>query len=460
MVELVMRVSLLLLLTVLTASAKSINPAVKRIVDAVSEERIAAIEKKLESFETRNIYSDPDNPKRGIGAARRWIFEQFQSYSPRLQVSFDSYKVKKQKRVFRDVEIVNVVAVLPGIWNKERQFILAGHYDSLHLVRKPRSTDPAAAADTPEIDEEKSAAMPFAPGVTDDASGTAAVMELARVMSQYEFEKTIVFVAFAGEEEGLIGSTLFAAKARRENRIIDAVLNNDIIGSELAGNGLLENRRIRVFSEHPDDSPSRQLARYIQEIGERYVPAMKVDLIFRHDRLGRGGDHTAFNYEGYAAVRFTTPAENYANQHTATDTFANTSPGYAARVARINAAALASLALAPKAPIVTREVKTGEYKGRIVANIGRGKSRYAALLKWSNENPEPDLAGYAIVYRGTTAPYWEKEIFVGAVNEYTLEDVSIDDLVFGVKAIDKDGNESLVSAYADTLRPKRVIEVY
>ena len=455
-----MRVSLLLLLTVLEVSAKSVNPAVKRIVDAISEERIAAIEKKLESFETRDIYSDADHPARGIGAARRWIFEQFQSYNPRLQVSFDSYRVKKQKRVFRDVEIVNVVAVLPGTLNRERQILVAGHYDSLHLVRKPRPADPAAATDTPEIDEEKSAAMLLAPGVTDDASGTAAVMELARVMSQYEFEKTIVFVAFAGEEEGLLGSTLFAAKARSENRTIDAVLNNDIIGSELAGNGLLENRRIRVFSESPSDSLSRQLARYIRETAERYVPAMTVDLIFRHDRIDRGGDHTAFNYEGYAAVRFTTPAENYANQHTVTDTFANTSPGYAARVTRVNAAALASLALAPKAPVVTREIKSGANKGRIAPNIGRGKSRYAAHLKWTNENPEPDLAGYAIVSRATTAPYWEKEIFVGNVNEYVLEDVSIDDLIFGVKAIDKDGNESLVSAYVDSPRPKRVIEVY
>jgi hypothetical protein len=455
-----LRVSLLLVLIAVTVPAKSINPAVKRIVDAVSEDRIAAIEKKLESFETRNIYSDPDHPTRGIGAARRWIFEQFQSYSPRLQVSFDSYTVKKQKRVFRDVEVVNVIAVLPGTLNKERQFIVSGHYDSLNLVRKPRSTDPAAAADPPEIDEEKSAAAPFAPGVTDDASGTAAVMELARVMSQFEFEKTIVFIAFAGEEEGLLGSTLYAAKARGENRIIDAVLNNDIIGSEMAGNGLLENRRVQVFSEHPNDSPSRQLARYIKEIGERYLPAMKVDLIFRHDRYERGGDHTPFNYEGYAAVRFTSPAENFANQHTATDTFANTSPGYATRVTRINAAALASLALAPKAPVVTREIKTGVYKGRIVPNIGRGKSRYAALLKWKNENAEPDLAGYAIVFRSTTAADWQKEIFVGNVNEYTLEDVSIDELVFGVKAIDKDGNESLVSAYADAPRPKRVIEVY
>src|SRR6202011_864196 len=188
--KLSMRVSLLLLLTVLVVSARNVNPAVKRIVDAVSEERIAAIEKKLESFETRDIYSDADHPTRGIGAARRWIFEQFKSYNPRLQVSFDSYRVKKQKSVFRDVEMVNWVAVLPEPLNKERQIVVAAHYDSLHLVRKPRSADPAAATDTPEIDEEKSAAMLLAPGVTDDASGTAAVMELAPVMSQYDFVKT------------------------------------------------------------------------------------------------------------------------------------------------------------------------------------------------------------------------------------------------------------------------------
>src|SRR5262249_2182128 len=144
--------------------AATINPAVKRIVDAISEERIAAIEKKLESFETRNIFSEPDHPARGIGAARRWIYEQFKSFSPRLQVSFDSYKVKRQKRVFRDVEVVNVIAVLPGSLHKDRQFLVSGHYDSLNLVRKPRSEDPEASDDNPEPDYEKSAAQRFAPG--------------------------------------------------------------------------------------------------------------------------------------------------------------------------------------------------------------------------------------------------------------------------------------------------------
>src|SRR5438270_8342248 len=186
MMKLLMRIAFLLVVALQAAPAqtpiKSINPAVRRVVDGISEARITAILKKLESFETRNTFSEPDHATRGIGAARRWIFEQFQSYSPRLQVSFDSYRVKKQPRVFRDVELVNVVAVLPGTQDKNRQFVIAAHYDSLNLVRKPRSTDPAAAADTPEVDMEKSAAMPTAPGVNDDGSGTAALMELARVM--------------------------------------------------------------------------------------------------------------------------------------------------------------------------------------------------------------------------------------------------------------------------------------
>jgi len=187
---------------------------------------------------------------------------------------------------------------------------------------------------------------------------------------------------------------------------------------------------------------------------------MKVDLVFRHDRFARGGDHTPFNAQGYTAVRFTTTGENFANQHSATDTFANTSPVYTTHVARVNAAAAASLALAPKAPGVTREIKTGPRKGQWVANVSRGKSRYDAVLKWTHDAPEPDLAGYAVVMRSTTAPYWEKEIYVGSVTQFVMENLSIDDVVFGVKAIDKDGNESLVSAYVAAPFPSGPVEVY
>ncbi len=205
-----------------------------------------------------------------------------------------------------------------------------------------------------------------------------------------------MFVAFAGEEQGLLGSTLFAKKAKDTGMKIEAVLNNDIIGSDIAGDGRTDNHRLNVFSEDPQDSPSRQLARYIREIGERYVPAMNVDPVFRADRFGRGGDHTPFNLEGFAAVRFSTPTENFANQHSITDTFANTSPAYTTRVIKINAAAAASLAWAPKSPATSETV---ERNGRKMTNLllTRGKTRYEALLKWKNESPEPDLAGYVVL---------------------------------------------------------------
>jgi hypothetical protein len=434
------------------AQMKSINPEVRQIIDTISEERISEILKKLESFGTRNIYSSEDDPKQGIGAARHWLVEEFKSYSPRLQVRYDSYRVKKKGRLSENVEIHNVVAVLPGKVNPERQFIISGHYDSLAFKRPPE--------DQPTDGEIRYEREPVEPGVTDDGSGTAAVLELARVMSQREFEKTIVFIAFAGEEYGLVGSTLYAQKARKENQIIDGVLNNDIIGSESSGDGKVNNSMLWLFSDGPEDSGSRELARYVKEVGTRYVPSMNVNLIFRADRLGRGGDHTPFHQEGFAAVRFTSPNENYANQHTMSDTFANTSVSYTARVARVNAAALASLALGPKAPVVDEEIQRGPRKGQLTPMIGRGKSHYDAVLRWKNDNPEPDLAGYAVVMRSTTAAYWEREIFVGKVNELTLKDVSIDDVVFGVKAIDKDGNESLVSAYVPRSRPRLEVETY
>jgi hypothetical protein len=202
-------------------------------------------------------------------------------------------------------------------------------------------------------DFEKNAALP-APGACDDGSGTAAVMELARVMSQYEFDKTLVFVAFAGEEQGLIGSSLQAAKAHKENVAIEAVLNNDIIGTDTSGNGRFGNTSVSVYSDETMDSPSQQLSRYAREIGERYMPSMKVTTIFMGDRLGRGGDHTPFQWEGYAAVRFSTPNEIYANQHHATDLLENMSVPYTAKVARVNGVVAASLALSPKPPVVMR----------------------------------------------------------------------------------------------------------
>lgn len=444
----------------LTASAqyKSVNPQVSKIVSEVSEQKIAAILEKLGNFGTRNIFSSQDDPVRGVGAARKWIYEQFRSYSPRLEVSYDQYRLKKDtergSRIQDDVDLYNVVAVLPGTTDKEERIIISGHYDSINMTRAPGT--PAPKPGDPPLPIRVNA---DSPGVTDDGSGTACVMELARVMSQYQFEKTIVFITFAGEEEGLLGSTLYAEKAKKLDQKIEAVLNSDIIGSDVDGEGRTENRRVNVFSEDPIDSPSREIARYMKEIGDRYVPAMDVDPVFRADRFGRGGDHTPFNLEGFPAVRISTPVENYANQHSATDTFANTSPSYIAWVTKVNGAVAASLAWAPKSPETSEQV---ERNGRKVTSLllTRGKSRYDADLKWKMENPEPDLAGYVVVMRKSTDPYWGREVYVGNVNEYEMPGVSIDDLVFGVKAIDKDGNESLVSAYVQPPRAKRKIATY
>jgi hypothetical protein len=475
-----------------------LNPAVKKIVEEVSEERIGAIMKKLGDFGTRYVASDTDNPTHGIGGASKWIESEFKSYSPRLQVSLQPFNVPKTQRTPKDLDLVNVVAVLPGTIDKDRYVIISGHYDSIAL-RRPQNgavrTDDAGPASAADAD-------PLAPGVADDGSGTAATMELARVMSQYTFDKSIVFVTFAAEEIGLNGSKAYAAKAKEDKMEIEGVLNNDIIGSDVSGNGMSANNHLRVFSEGPEDSGSRSLARYTKEIAERYMPSMTVDLIFRHDRFGRGGDHTSFVAQGFSAVRLTTPSENFANQHTATDTFANASVPYTTRVAKINAAVLATLALAPKPPVVSvnrpaggrgrgpgagaageggRGADTaagdagggraqgsqggqgaeagrggrGGGRGPAGPGLSRGKG-YDAVARWAMPNPEPDIAGYSLLIRDTTAPLWQREIYVGNVTEYTMPDTSIDDIVIGVRAIDKDGNPSLVSAYV--MAPTRLIE--
>ena len=419
-----------------------VNPQVQSIVSQISADRIADIQRKLESFGTRNIYSSVTDPEHGIGAAREWIAAQFRGYSPKLQVAFDKHRLKgdASQRLFKDVEIWNVVAILPGTSEPERQVMVSGHYDSIHMVFK------GGAKELRALDAEATVAAE-APGVTDDGSGTAAVMELARIMSQFQFRKTIVFVAFASEEYGLEGSSVYAEAAAAKHELIEALFNNDIIGSDVTGNGETTNRYVNVFSEDPNDSSSRQVARYLREMNARYQPGFDVNLVFRHDRFGRGGDHSPFNAYGFAAVRITTPMENFSNQHTATDTFANTAPAYTALVAKANAAAIATLALAPKSP----EIRP--------APLGRGEG-YDAVMTWHDDHPEPDLLGYAVVMRPTTSATWENEIFVGSVTTYTLPRVNIDEVVLGVKAIDKNGDESLVSAFVTAPYRQRKVEQY
>jgi hypothetical protein len=456
-------------LTAVSAPAqdKAVHPKIQEMMGQVSEARIRAILEKLESFGTRHTLSNADDPARGIGAARTWILNEMKSYSPKLDVRFEKFRVKKQgQRIFKDVDLYNVIAVLPGKKMPETVVVVSAHYDSLNLgtrragVAAGPGTDAAApgnsTANMTLADFEKNAELP-APGVCDDGSGTAAVMELARVMSQYEFDKTLAFYVFAGEEQGLIGSSLQAAKAKQEGQAIEAVLNNDIIGTDVAGNGRTGNGTVSVYSDETMDSVSQQLSRYVREMGERYLPSMKINTVFMGDRLGRGGDHTPFQWEGFAAVRVSTPNENYAHQHRATDTLANMSVPYTTKVAQVNLAVAASLALGPKPPVVMPEPRAGGSGRRPTPMIARGGG-YDAVLRWREAGPDDGIKGYAIVMRATTSPYWEQEIYVGKVNTYTLKDVSIDDAKFGVKAIGANGTESLVTSYAFPPRQKVEIE--
>jgi hypothetical protein len=305
-------------------------------------------------------------------------------------------------------------------------------------------------------------------------------------MSQYEFDKTLVFIAFAGEEQGLVGSTLEAAKARDDKWQVEAVLNSDIIGTDVAGNGRSENGSVSIYTDEVMDSPSQQLGRYYKLMAERYVPSMRVSMMFMQDRLGRGGDHTPFQIEGFAAIRISTPNEIYANQHHETDTLDKMSVPYTARVTRLNGAVAATLALSPKAPNVLAQGGAGRGRGAAGANApaggaGAGQANadggratgqpgapggrrpnpdirrgagYDAVLRWRAVGPEDKIKGYSVLIRPTTSPNWEQEIFVGKVTTFTIKDLSVDDVRFGVKAVGEDGTESMVAAYVTPPRAK------
>lgn len=408
------------------------------IVKEISPQRIQAYVDKLVSFGTRHTMSDTSSDTRGIGAARRWIKSEMERCGAgRLEVRFDSHLHPVDNRISRPTEIVNVVATLPGTQaaSKDRLYVVSGHYDS-------RVTDVMNyTAD--------------APGANDDASGTAAVIEMACVMARHKFDATLVFMTVAAEEQGLYGAGHFAREAKANKLNIAGMLNNDIIGSSHDEKGKQDNSRVRLFAEGvpplkeapspelrtliatggENDSITRQLARHVKETGERYVPNFKVDIIYRRDRYLRGGDHSPFLDAGYAAVRFTEPNEDFKHQHQDLRTENGVKigdlpefvdPDYVAQVARVNAASLASLALAPAAP---QEVKVK------TAALDNGTD-----LVWK-ANAEPDLAGYRIVWRETTAPLWQGARFVGNVTSARV-DMSKDNVLYGVQAVDKDGNVS------------------
>ena len=405
---------------------------IKNIIKDISKEHVETILKKMESFQTRHVFSS-DKEGFGIKASADWIHEKFTSSSPRLQVFFDDYELPPQSRINRDVTMRNVVAILPGrlTGNQERIFLVNAHYDS--YARKTDEQFPKDSYDNP------------AAGVNDDSSGVAALIEMARTFSRFEFEATVYFAAFAGEEVGLVGSTLMAARLKEEGKTIDGVITLDMIGNIEGGSGFIDNKRMRVFSAEPADSSSRQLARYAKKIGEKYFPSAEIDCIFRADRFGRGGDHTPFVLEGWPGIRMMEANENYSRQHTVDDTLDNMDLDYCTRNIRIVASIVASLASAPPSPSIMSE------RGR--ALLGRGEDGYSAQLRW-NPVSSDNLVGYKVYWRKTTAPFWENEVFVGNVSEFTLEKVTIDEYVFGVSAVGQDGNESQICAYTMPPRSK------
>ncbi|MHB1686972.1 MAG: M28 family metallopeptidase [Ignavibacteriaceae bacterium] len=412
-----------------------------QMVNEISTVNLKSDIEKLVSFKTRHTLSRTDSNLEEIGAARRWVKSEFEKYAKdsegRLSVSFDSFFVEPDgKRIPRKAELKNVMATLKGTdVNYNRIFIVGGHLDS----RVSGSLDSTS----------------FAPGADDNASGVAVVMELARVMSKRKFPATIIFVAFSGEEQGLFGSTHLAQSAKEKNWNIVAMLNNDIVGSSGPSSDtfLKNNLAVRVFSEGvpayetdkdarlrkligaENDSKSRELARYVKEIAERYVDQLKINLIYRSDRFLRGGDHTPFNQNGFTAVRFCEMNENYDHQHQDVRVENGIQYGdlvdyldydYMKKIAGANLSTLANLALAPDSPQkVGIEVK---------------ELTNTTTLKWEAPKGKAPF-GYFILIRESSSSNWEKKIFVKG-NEATIP-YSKDNFFFAVQSVDEHGHESL-----------------
>lgn len=406
---------------------------------AVSETRIRHDVDTLAGFGTRHTLSETESDARGIGAARRWIRSQFDQAGGRLEGSFEAFDQPPARRLPRGAYIVNVIATLPGEMPEaaDRVIVVSAHYDS-------RASDP--------VDGESDA-----PGANDDASGVALLLELARVLADEPLDATVMLVAMAGEEQGLFGARHHAASAARRGVNIEAVLNNDTIGDPTTPWGADESRRVRVFSEGVPvsdktmdvetvqrlgaemDSPSRALARYIREVARAERTRIRPMLVFRTDRFLRGGDHKAFLEQGYPAVRFTEVGEEYARQHQDVrvengveygDLPEFVSAEYIAGVTQLNGAVVVHLANAPRPPANVR---------MIVAALTNDTT-----LRW-DPVPEPDLAGYEVVWRDTTRTWWTDSRRVPADQQEITLPLSKDTHFFGVRAVDRDGYRSPVS---------------
>ncbi len=418
------------------------QPILRDLVAAVSADRIEADIRKLVSFGTRHTLSDTVSDSRGIGAARRWIKAEFERISEAcggcLDVSYQRTLVEAGNRIPEPVEIVNVIAIQRGIHDMGRYVIMSGDIDS-------RVSDPLDATSD-------------SPGANDNASGVAGTLEAARVLSRYRFSGSIVYAALSGEEQGLYGGQHLAGRAVEEGWRIAGVLNNDMIGNVEGITGVVDNTTARVFSEGTRaveterearvrrfsggevDSPSRNLARYVDILGDRYVPNLDVMMIYRLDRFGRGGHHRPFNDVGFAGVRIMETNENYRRQHQDLrtedgigfgDVIEGVDFGYAAKLTSLNVVTLPSITWAPAAPSGVRI---------------RGAVSPSTTLSWSpvDRSIAPDIAGYRIYWRLTTSPEWNHSVFVGDATEHTLENVIIDNWLFGVSSVSNRGFESPV----------------
>ncbi|AVR46701.1 peptidase M28 [Christiangramia fulva] len=424
-----------------SAPAQCTDPTMYDIIEKISADRIEHDVRKLAGFGTRNTFSDTISETRGIGAARRLIKSQFDEISDGCDDCLDVFYQKNLvtpedgDRVPKKALVVNVVAIQKGTKYPNRYIIMSGDIDS----RASDATDYTSDA----------------PGANDNASGMAGTIEAARVLSNYKFENSIVYLGLSGEEQGLFGGKGMAEYAKEHNWEIIGILNNDMIGNIEGVDGVIDNRSFRIFSEPvpPNeterqrtmrrfyggevDGISRQLARYIYKTTETYMPEMNPMMIYRLDRFGRGGHHRSFNDLGYAGVRIMEAHENYNRQHQDVrvengikygDVVEGVNFDYAKKLTAVNAINLAALGWAPPAP---ENVEIG------------GAVEPSVKLKW--EPVQGDIAGYKIYWRDTTAPHWQYSRFVGDVTGFTLEGIVVDNYFFGVATVGKDGHESLVT---------------
>jgi hypothetical protein len=400
------------------------DPALAAALGDISAAEIRATDSTLVAFGTRHTMSDTLSTTRGVGAARRYLFNKLQGYSKAcggcLHVEYDPAMMEMRGHPQRPVvNIVNVLAWLPGR-DTTRVLVMGGHYDSCVCGR----TDLGPLA--------RFEATQDAPGADDDGSGTSAVVELARVFSKHfprGLGTSIIFVAYSGEEEGLYGSTHLSQRLHAAGYNIVAAFTDDIVGNVIADDGKVDSTSVRIFGADPDNGPSRELARYAWATGVIYNPTFQILPVFRLDRISRGGDHSPFVSLGDAGLRFTERLENYKRQHLPTDNFAHVTFGYVANVARLNASVVGTLASAPAPPaaLAHRDQASGGQKW---------------MITW---RPVPGAATYEVLFRHTIAPTYEKIYPAGAGASFLLPD-QLDDGWAAVRSVGANGHRSLTSA--------------